>query len=206
MKLAESIRSFLRRNSCSKLVKYDAYRIVIRGPGATVPPVQVKIDEIRLNREVLRAASGAATALDDLQYQLCLRWRGMSKDDPLKPKTMELLINALLWITAVRVAIASFAEDPAAQAENLRKVTEDATTKLLNARVVTPAESPEATQYGTIKPTLGLNLDVVPIRLPADMSQLGIPWGAINVSGVVSSVLGVPRPELKSLVLTLSSE
>lgn len=201
MSLPDAIRDFFRRERCVKLVEYTAYRLAIKNIDTNVPPLEVKVGQIKVGREVLQLAGEAALALDDCQYQLCLRIKSMRSNDPLRPHLIELWTHVLLWITAVRLALAAFAHDPNREGRNLRKTVEEVNRKLLDAPVAAPREAPEAQAFAAVRAPSGVRPDIIPVRLPQDLLDV-----SIAPSGVVRSLTGVRQQDLRALLRDLQSE
>lgn len=133
MTVLDSIRDFFRREQCTKLILWDSKNLTVKSLSADLPLVKIGIGEIDSSATVLRQAGDAATALDDFQFLLCQQLKSLPHQDPSRGRITEIRTQGILWITALRMALAAYAQNPAGEGETLANIANEATKRLMMA-------------------------------------------------------------------------
>lgn len=131
MVVLDSIRDFFKRQQCTKLILYDSKNLTVKSLSADLPLVKVGLGEVDSNTTVLRQAGDAATTLDDFQFLLCQQLKSLTQQDPSRARIIELRTQGILWITALRMALAAYVQNPAGGGATLAKVAEEVTSRMV---------------------------------------------------------------------------
>lgn len=121
MTLSEALGDFLtRRKKCEKLVNYENRVFKFKGISVEFSEFQANVGSFFTEKKVLHKAYEGAKALDDFQYYLCSTTKSIPEKE--RRRYVEMRVAAIALLTAFRITLEAYKEDPKGQRDNLDRI------------------------------------------------------------------------------------